>query len=88
MPLLQGLLTSSPKVSVGGQAFRGSFDEDIGSTLLFDRRALKRMAETEELEAKELTLQPADTEHPLVCITTKRLRCYDATQPGSAIGKG
>ena len=83
LPRSQDLLTSTPKVHVGGQVFHGSFDEDVGSTLLFDRASLKRMAEREELEAKELTLRATDEEQPLVCISTKRLRCHVA-QPAVA----
>ena len=63
---------------IGGRLFHGTFDEDIGSTLLFDRASLKRMAEAEVREASDLTMQSTADEQPLACVTTKRLRLSTA----------
>lgn len=40
----QDLHTDAPVATVGHHIFRASYDEDIGSTLLFDRSKLKRVA--------------------------------------------
>ena len=61
-------------MSLGGQTYQGTFDEDIGSTMLFDRGSLKRLADAHMHETRDLALAPTDGEEPLVCITTKRLR--------------
>ena len=73
-PLPQGLLTDAPRLTIGGQSYSGTYDEDIGSTMIFDRALLKRMADAQNREAKELTSQDAGEEDPLLCVTTKRLR--------------
>lgn len=71
----QDLLTAAPRVTVGGQTYQGTYDEDIGSTMVFDRASLKRMANAQSREARELTPQDAaEEERPLMCVTTKRLR--------------
>eukprot|EP00900_Chrysochromulina_parva_P021469 jgi/Chrpa1/3956/Chrysochromulina_OHIO_Genome00010209-RA len=71
--ILKDLLSDAPRVTVGEHSFRGTYDEDIGSTMIFDCASLKRMADAQSREARELMPQDVD-EHPLVCVMTKRLR--------------
>ena len=69
---IEGLLTDTPSVTVGNKRYRGQFDEDIGSTLLFDKQTLKRAADAQDRVSRDLTLERTD-EEPLVCITSRRL---------------
>ena len=71
--IVEGLLSGEPRGTVGGITYRGAFDEDLGSTLFFDRAALKRIADSQSSEVSTLTLA-AEQEEPLVCVTSKRLR--------------
>lgn len=73
---LEGLLTAAPTATIGGQRFAGTFDDDIGSTLFFDRNALKRASDVEAYEVSNVATAPPASDHTpeLVCITTKRLK--------------
>lgn len=78
--VLQDLFTAKPFVSVGGQTFRGTYDEEIGSCLFFDRDSLKRISDAQRREARDLEIQQTADEQPLVRITTKRLRLEPAVR--------
>lgn len=82
----QGLLTDAPRVTIGNTAYQGTFDEDVGSTMLFDRSSLKRLADAQVRESRDLTLAPTNSEQPLVCVTTKRLRLAPELGHASAVG--
>ena len=72
---IDNILSDAPTVTVSGRSFTARFDEDLGSTLYFDRSSLKRAADAEEHEAAELELEgSADRDPSLVCVTSKRLR--------------
>ena len=71
---VDGLLTDNPKIAFGGRSFPGIFDEDVGSTMFFDRAKLKRTADAQTRETNALSLAPSDEAPPLVAITAKRLR--------------
>ena len=76
---IDGILSDAPTVTVGGRSFTARFDEDLGSTLYFDRGSLKRAADAEDQEAAELELDgSASRETPLVCVTSKRLRIIES----------
>lgn len=61
----------------------GVFDEDVGSTLFFDRRSLRRFSEAQQRAATQLTPEQPD-EEPLVCVATKRIRLTPlSVLPGS-----
>ena len=73
--VLHDLHTSEPTLQIGGKAHPAEFVEDVASTLVFDRAALRRIAEAggeSEQRRPEQRRRPAD--ESLVCITTKRLR--------------
>jgi hypothetical protein len=70
---LEGLLTETPRVTVGDTQYSATFDDDVGSTLFFDRAALKRVADAQDRSLSELRVLPVD-ERPLTCVTSKRLR--------------
>ena len=57
---------------------RGTYEEDVGSTLVFDRSKLKRAAEAHDRALRDLVFEDADAEQPLVCVTAKRLRLRPA----------
>ena len=60
---------------------RGTYEEDIGSTLIFDRTKLKRAAEAHDRALRDLVFEEADDEQrPLVCVTTRRLRLRPAIE--------
>ena len=70
---------------------RGTYEEDIGSTLIFDRSKLKRAAEAHDRALRDLVFEEAeDEQRPLVCVTTKRLRLRPAieTSEGPADARG
>ena len=67
---------------LAGQSYSGRYDEDVGSTLFFDRAALKRIADAQSREAAELSLKQAD-EEALVCVTSKRIRLEPARPPAA-----
>ena len=71
--VLENLLSEEPSITLGGMTFAAVYDEDIGSTMYFDRAALDRVAETAQREVRELRIYPND-EKPLVAVTSKRLR--------------
>ena len=57
----------------------GTVDEDLGSTMVFDREALKRIADRRDAEVDDLGAGEGDggaaaLEDPLVAVTTKRIR--------------
>ena len=68
-------LTLSLAGSCGDAPHRygASWDDDIGSTLYFDRAKLKRVADAQDRELSELTMRQSE-EQPLACVTSKRLR--------------
>ena len=41
---MQGIDSATPYATLGHRIFRGSYEETVGSTLVFDRAALKRSA--------------------------------------------
>ena len=53
--------------------YGASWDDDIGSTLYFERAKLKRVADAQDRELSELTMRQSE-EQPLACVTSKRLR--------------
>ena len=68
--VLQDLHTSEPTLRIGGQTHPAEFVEDVGSTLVFDRKALRHIAESGS-EPEQRRRPPQES---LVCVTTKRLR--------------
>ena len=74
----QDLETDAPGATLGHRLFRASFDEDVGSTLLFDRAALKRVAADPVDPPSDgppaENGAPAEDDQTLVCVTTKRLK--------------
>jgi len=84
-PLPQDLDSAAPSVQLGSHVLRGTYDEDVGSTLLFDRASLKRTAESHERALRDLIFEePRPGDEPLVCVTAKRLRLRPATTTGRA----
>ena len=79
--MTQDLLSETPKATIGGHKFHDTFDDDIGSTLAFNRASLKRLAGTSAREGRGLVLERRSDENPLVCVTSKRLRL--TPQPAS-----
>lgn len=73
--VIEGLLTDKPKVTVANITYAGEYDDDLGSTMYFDRASLQRVEQTHRREVSELSLTPHD-EEPLVCMTSKRLRTF------------
>ena len=72
--VIERLLTSKPKVTIAGVKYASSYEDDIGSTLYFDRTALRRVADAHARELDELELAPdEELEAPPVCVTSKRL---------------
>ncbi|KAL1527436.1 hypothetical protein AB1Y20_016102 [Prymnesium parvum] len=82
---LQDLHTDSPSATLGHRLFHASYDEDIGSTLLFDRATLKRLANERTDEAWQ---QAGAEGGALVAVTTKRLRCTPVGYLPSSAGEG
>jgi hypothetical protein len=70
--VIEGLLTNAPTITIGAKRYRGAFSEDVGSTLFFDRAALKGVADAQDRASRESTLGKANMD-PLVCVTVKRL---------------
>lgn len=83
----QGLLTEAPTLRLGSETYRGTFDEDVGSTMIFDRGSLKRLTDAHLHETRDLTLAPNGSEEPLVCVTTKRLKLTPLMTGAHAIGQ-
>lgn len=78
--LSQDLDSAAPSLQLGSHLLRGTYDEDVGSTLLFDRASLKRTAESHERALRDLIFEePQSGDEPLVCVTAKRLRLHPAT---------
>ena len=71
---LQDLHTPAPTLHIDGATHPVEFAEDVGSTLIFDREALKRIAETEA--APSVGPVMPEQKKTLVCVTTKRLRTH------------
>ena len=75
----QALDTAAPTIQLGEHVLRGTYEEDIGSTLIFDRSKLKRAAEAHDRALRDLVFEEVeDEQRPLVCVTTKRLRLRPA----------
>ena len=72
--ILEGLLTDAPRVTIGGVPYVGEYDEDIGSTLYFDRSRLQQVADGQDRALNELRERPADDEQALVAVSSKRLK--------------
>ena len=73
------MLTPHPTITVGDTSVIGTVDEDLGSTMVFDREALKRIADRRDAEVDDLGAGEGDggaaaLEDPLVAVTTKRIR--------------
>ena len=71
---IEGLLGEKPKLVVDGVPYRTEWDDDIGSTLYFDKTTLKRIHDEEKREIETLTLVDTSHEKPLVSVTSKRLK--------------
>ena len=41
--VIEGLLTDKPKVTVANITYAGEYDDDLGSTMYFDRASLQRV---------------------------------------------
>ena len=77
----QALDTAAPTIQLGEHVLRGTYEEDIGSTLIFDRSKLKRAAEAHDRALRDLVFEEVeDEQRPLVCVTTKRLRLRPAIE--------
>ena len=76
----QALDTAAPTIQLGEHVLRGTYEEDIGSTLIFDRSKLKRAAEAHDRALRDLVFEETNDEQPLVCVTTKRLRLRPAIE--------
>ena len=73
--VLHDLHTSTPTLQIGEKAHPAEFAEDVGSTLVFDRAALRRIAESgSESEQRRPEQRRRPPQDSLVCVTTKRLR--------------
>ena len=72
-------------VFFGDHILRGAFAEDASSTLVFDRNALKRTAESRDRALHELVFDETQGDDPLVCVTAKRLRLESAILPLDAL---
>ena len=70
--VIDNIHTDNPTISIRGDTYHGRFEEDLGSTLFFDRSSLKRVADAQRREVRDLVLERTD-EKPLVCVATKRL---------------
>ena len=81
----QALDTAAPTIQLGEHLLRGTYDEDIGSTLVFDRSKLKRAAEAHDRALRDLVFEEANDEQPLVCVTTKRLRLRPAIETAAEV---
>ena len=73
------MLTPHPTITVGDTSVIGTVDEDLGSTMVFDRDTLKRIADRRDAEVDDLGAGEGDggaaaLEDPLVAVTTKRIR--------------
>ena len=74
--MIEGLLTDKPKVTLANITYAAEWDDDVGSTMYFDRAALKRIEEAHQREVRELTLDFGADEDPLECVTSRRLRVF------------
>ena len=81
----QALDTAAPTIQLGEHLLRGTYDEDIGSTLVFDRSKLKRAAEAHDRALRDLVFEETNDEQPLVCVTTKRLRLRPAIETAAEV---
>ena len=72
-PLPAPSLTLSLSLWLCTHRYGASWDDDIGSTLYFERAKLKRVADAQDRELSELTMRQSE-EQPLACVTSKRLR--------------
>ena len=83
----QALDTAAPTIQLGEHVLRGTYEEDIGSTLIFDRSKLKRAAEAHDRALRDLVFEEIeDEQRPLVCVTTKRLRLRPAIESPEEAG--
>lgn len=74
----QGLDSSAPHVTLGRRIFRATYDEDVGSTLVFDRSRLKRSAEVHARERKGLSSSgPGALSLPAALPSTQRVPTPD-----------
>ena len=83
----QALDTAAPTIQLGEHVLHGTYEEDIGSTLIFDRSKLKRAAEAHDRALRDLVFEEIeDEQRPLVCVTTKRLRLRPAIESPEEAG--
>lgn len=84
---IDALDTAAPTIQLGEHVLRGTYEEDIGSTLIFDRSKLKRAAEAHDRALRDLVFEEIeDEQRPLVCVTTKRLRLRPAIESPEEAG--
>ena len=74
----QALESANPTLCLNSTMFDGQYDEDVGSTLVFDRASLKRTVERQAPSA-----HPQSSRDALLCVTTKRIK-LQRTTPYSA----